>query len=433
MHLILIIIFVVGYLCIAFEHNLGINKTAFALLTGILCWTVYFLGSNDITEPWLLLHDHLSDITSILLFLMGAMTIVELVDNHRGFQTITKRITTRNKVKLLWAISLLTFFMSAILDNLTTSIVMVSLLRKIIHTKEDIKFFGGVVVIAANAGGAWTPIGDITTTMLWIEGQITSWNIIKSLFIPSLLSMVVPLIFISTRMKGVFDKTSIQKPTDHIKDFDRRLIFGVGMAALIFVPIFKTFTGLPPFMGMLLGLAILWIVVEILQRKAPEEVTANFSVIRALQKIDVSSVFFFLGILLAIACLESTGQLGALSQLLSEKIGNNDLVIFITGIASSIIDNVPLVAAAQGMYPLPPLDPSLAVAGVEYFPTDSRIWEFLAYAAGTGGSMLIIGSAAGVAVMGMLKIDFVWYFKRITPWALLGYLVGAGAYLLINY
>lgn len=432
MNLLIIVIFVLCYIGIVFEDKLKINKTAFAIFAGILCWAVYFLSLGDPVTATLKLDEHLSSITSILFFLMGAMSIIELVDMHYGFETITRRITSRNKVRLLWMISLLTFFMSAILDNLTTSIVMASLLRKIIHSKDDVKFFGGVVVIAANAGGAWTPIGDITTTMLWIGGQITSLNIITSLFLPSLISLIVPLLFISKKLKGEFDKTSTLKAEIPLKDLDRRIIFGVGMSVLIMVPIFKTLTGLPPFMGMLFGLAILWVTVEIIHREKPQEITSKYSVAKALQKIDSSSIFFFMGILLAVACLETTGQLTELSAYLSHKIGNYDLVVFITGVMSAIIDNVPLVAAAQGMYHLTPADPSLMVSGVTYFPVDDQLWEFLAYAAGTGGSMLIIGSAAGVAIMSMLKIDFIWYFKRITFWAFLGYIAGAGAYILMS-
>lgn len=428
----IIVIFVLCYVGIVFEEKLKINKTAFAIFAGVFCWAIYFISSPELTEANIQLNEHLSSVTSILFFLMGAMSIIELVDTHHGFQTITSRITSRNKVRLLWVISLITFFMSAILDNLTTTIVMASLLRKIIHTKEDLKFYGGMVIIAANAGGAWTPIGDVTTTMLWIGGQITSFNIIKTLFLPSLISLIVPLIFISRKLHGEFAKTTADKGEIPLNDLDRRIIFGVGMAVLILVPVFKSITGLPPFMGMLFGLATLWVTVEIIHREKPQEITSKYSVLKALQKVDSSSIFFFLGILMAVGCLESTGQLEELSAYLTKTIGNYDLVIFITGIMSSIIDNVPLVAAAQGMYHLTPADPALMVSGITYFPVDAQLWEFLAYAAGTGGSMLIIGSAAGVAMMGMLKIEFMWYFKRISLWALIGYVAGASVYLLIS-
>lgn len=429
---IIVIIFILCYVGIVFEEKLKINKTAFAILAGVLCWAVYFMSTPDTVLTNNELNEHLSSVTSILFFLMGAMSIIELVDMHHGFQTITSRITSRNKVKLLWMISLITFFMSSILDNLTTTIVMASLLRKIIHTKEDLKFYGGMVVIAANAGGAWTPIGDVTTTMLWIGGQITSFNIMRTLFIPSLLSLVIPVFFVSRKLKGNFAEHAVEKADEILNDLDRRIIFGVGMAVLIAVPLFKSITGLPPFMGMLFGLAILWVTVELIHREIPEEVSSKYSVLKALQKVDSSSIFFFLGILMAVACLESTGQLEQLSTYLTKTIGNYDVVVLVTGVMSSIVDNVPLVAAAQGMYHLTPADPALMVSGVQYFPVDDQLWEFLAYAVGTGGSLLIIGSAAGVAMMGMLKIEFMWYLKKISLWALIGYAVGAAVYLLIS-
>jgi Na+/H+ antiporter NhaD/arsenite permease-like protein len=351
---------------------------------------------------------------------MGAMTIVEIVDAHNGFAIITDRISTKSQVKLLWIISLISFFLSAALDNLTTAIVMVSLARKLISNQKSRWFFAGVIVIAANAGGAWSPIGDVTTTMLWIGGQITPLHIMQSLFIPSLVSLVIPLIYLSYKMSGqVIDNQAIEE-NDFIETTakERNTMFFVGLGILLFVPIFKTVTHLPPYMGMMLGLGIVWVVGEILHSKKDEEDRQPFTASHALSKIDSSSILFFLGILLAIGCLESTELLQSLSMSMNDTIGNQDLIILLIGLASAVVDNVPLVAATMGMYDL------------NSFPSDHKIWEFLAYCAGTGGSILIIGSAAGVAVMGMEKIDFLWYLKRISILALLGYFAGAGIYLL---
>ncbi len=366
------------------------------------------------------LSHHLADIAEILFFLLGAMTIVELIDAHQGFKIITDQISSKKSVTLLWTIGLLAFFLSAALDNLTTAIVMVSLLRKIISDADQRKFFAGIVIIAANAGGAWSPIGDVTTTMLWIGGQISATNIMQSLFIPSLVSLVIPLLYLSYTMRGqIIDNQAIEE-----KDFiettakERNTMFFIGLSTLLFVPVFKTVTHLPPYMGMMLGLGIVWVVGEILHSKKDEEDRKPFTASHALSKIDSSSILFFLGILLAIGCLESTGLLQSLAISMNDAIGNQDLIILLIGIASAVVDNVPLVAATMGMYDL------------SSFPTDHRIWEFLAYCAGTGGSILIIGSAAGVAVMGMEKIDFIWYLKRISLLALLGYFAGAGVYLL---
>lgn len=348
------------------------------------------------------------------------MTIVELIDAHQGFKIITDQISSKKSVTLLWTISLLAFFLSSVLDNLTTAIVMVSLLRKIVSDTEQRKFFAGIVIIAANAGGAWSPIGDVTTTMLWIGGLITPLHIMRSLFIPSLVSLVIPLIYLSYKMRGqVIDNQTIEE-NDFIETStkERNTMFFVGLGTLLFVPIFKTITHLPPYLGMMLGLGIVWVVGEILHGKKDEEDRQPFTASHALSRIDSSSILFFLGILLAIGCLESTGLLQSLAISMSDIIGNQDLIILIIGLVSAIIDNVPLVAATMGMYDL------------RSFPTDHRIWEFLAYCAGTGGSILIIGSAAGVAIMGMEKIDFLWYLKRISLLALLGYFAGAGIYLL---
>jgi len=414
------IIFFVGYLAIAFEHPIKINKTASALLVGTICWTVYAMSGTESQSIQEKLSNHLSFIAEILFFLLGAMTIVELIDAHQGFKIITDQISSKKSVTLLWTISLLAFFLSSVLDNLTTAIVMISLLRKIVSDTEQRKFFAGIVIIAANAGGAWSPIGDVTTTMLWIGGQITPLHIMRSLFIPSLVSLVIPLIYLSYKMRGqVIDNQTIEE-NDFIETStkERNTMFFVGLGTLLFVPIFKTITHLPPYLGMMLGLGIVWVVGEILHSKKDEEDRQAFTASHALSRIDSSSILFFLGILLAIGCLESTGLLQSLAISMSNIVGNQDVIILIIGLVSAIIDNVPLVAATMGMYDL------------RSFPTDHRIWEFLAYCAGTGGSILIIGSAAGVAIMGMEKIDFLWYLKRISLLALLGYFAGAGIYLL---
>ncbi|MBL0328979.1 MAG: sodium:proton antiporter NhaD [Bacteroidetes bacterium] len=419
----IITLFILGYLFITLEHSISINKAAIALLTGVLCWTIYILFSTDshlINEQ---LTEHLGEISGILFFLMGAMTIVELIDAHDGFEVITNAITTLSKRKLLWIICFLAFFLSAVLDNLTTTIVLVSLLRKLIDSKNDRMLFIGMVVISANAGGAWSPIGDVTTTMLWIGGQVTTKNIILNLFIPSLVCLVVPLLAISFNMKG-----SIKRPVlsgdDHksiASRFERNTIFFSGLGILLFVPVFKTITHLPPFMGMLFGLGILWIISELIHKDKDESDKNTYSVLHALRKIDMPSVLFFLGILISISALQSTGQLEQLATLMDEKIGNINIVVMSVGLLSAIVDNVPLVAASMGMHDL------------QTYPTDHYFWEFLAYCAGTGGSALIIGSAAGVAAMGMEKIDFFWYMKKISWLALLGYFAGAFTYILQHH
>jgi Na+/H+ antiporter NhaD/arsenite permease-like protein len=423
MYLAVILIFIAGYIAIAFEHPLKINKTASALLTAVLCWVVYILGSHQTEFVSEQLYAHLGEISGILFFLLGAMTIVELVDAHDGFDVITSRINTTSQRKLLWIVSIVAFFLSAVLDNLTTTIVMVSLLRKLIKDRETRIFYVSMVVIAANAGGAWTPIGDVTTTMLWIGGQITSLSIMTNLFIPSMVCLVVPLVILSFRMKGKIQSPDVVEKDEKDKTslFERRLILGLGIGALIFVPVFKTVTHLPPFMGMLFGLSILWVVTEIIHKNKNDEVKDVYSVVEALRKADVPSVLFFLGILIAIASLESTNQLEQLAHYMDEKIGNINIIVISIGLLSSVIDNVPLVAAGMGMYDM------------TVYPTDHFFWSFLAYCAGTGGSCLIIGSAAGVAAMGMEKIDFLWYFKKVSLLALIGYLAGAGAYLIQHY
>lgn len=423
MYTLITLLFIAGYAAIAFEHPLKINKTASALLTGVVCWVVYIMGSDNVDLVSEQLYEHLGQISGILFFLLSAMAIVELIDAHDGFEVITNKITTRDKRKLLWIIGFVTFFLSAVLDNLTTTIVMVSLLRKLITDRRIRMFFIGIVVIAANAGGAWTPIGDVTTTMLWIGGQITSGNIMVKLFLPSMACLVVPLILLSFRIKGKIESATIDenRQTNHVTSFERKLILGLGIGALVFVPVFKTITHLPPFIGILFGLGVLWVVTEIIHKNKNEADKDVHSVVHALQKADTPSVLFFLGILVAIAALESTHLLTNLATYMDSTIGNINIIVISIGLLSAIIDNVPLVAATMGMYDM------------QTYPTDHYFWEFIAYCAGTGGSCLIIGSAAGVAAMGMEKIDFLWYVKKISLLALLGYFAGALIYMAQHY
>lgn len=415
----ILLIFVVAYTAITLEHAIHLNKTATALLGGVLCWTVYacYAETHEVSEA---LAHHLSSIAEIVFFLLSAMTIVELIDAHDGFQLITQRIKTQQIKSLMWLIALLTFFMSALLDNLTTAIVMTSLLRKLLPAGETRKIMVGLVIIAANAGGAWSPLGDVTTTMLWIGTQVSAWGVIKTVLLPSIVSLVVPLLYLQFTFKSTTQLLPNRiKETDATSDKARNVMFGVGVGVLLFVPVFKTITHLPPYMGMLLGLGIVWVVSELLHHDKDEAVKSKYSAIHALQKIDAPSILFFLGILIAIGALESTHLLQDFAQVMQQWLGNQSVIVMTIGVASAIIDNVPLVAASMGMYDL------------QQYPTDAPLWTFLAYCAGTGGSMLIIGSAAGVAVMGMERIDFGWYFKRISFLAALGYVAGAVCYLLL--
>jgi len=363
--------------------------------------------------------EHVGELSGILFFLLGAMTIVELIDSHYGFNIITRKITQTNKRNLLWIISFITFFLSAVLDNLTTTIVMVSLLRKILKDPEDRLFFAGMIVIAANAGGAWSPIGDVTTTMLWIGGQISPGNIIVKLILPSLVCLITPLIVLSYKMKGSATRPNpnLVNTVNSLSYRQQSFVLFSGVVILILVPVFKTITHLPPFMGILLGLGLLWLITEIIHGDKDEEDKHALSVAHALRKIDTPSILFFLGILMSIAALQSVGILSQAAEWMSAKIESENLIIISIGLLSAIVDNVPLVAAVQGMFDL------------NHYPTDHYFWEFLAYCTGTGGSALIIGSAAGVAAMGMEKISFFWYLKRITLLALLGYFAGALTYM----
>ncbi len=450
MFILMVVIFVLGYAAIALEHPLKVDKSASALLIGAITWAIFALDSteilglgfnyewNDLIAKYALsaeqikelshsfvkmeLSHHLSEIAEILFFLLGAMTIVEVVDHHQGFKLITDKIQTTSKVKLIWILGFLTFFMSAALDNLTTTIVMVTLLRKLISDKETRWMFASMVVIAANAGGAWSPIGDVTTIMLWIGGQVTAANIILMVFVPSLVSMIVPLVILSFTMKGNVTRPVVDEnvKTDFTTQREKVVFLVVGVGALLFVPIFKTVTHLPPYMGMLFGLGTIWVLSEINNRSKTEEDKRHLSVVSIIKKVDIPTVMFFLGILTAVASLQAAGHLGQVSIWLDEVTNKNIYVIDTAiGILSSIVDNVPLVAGAMGMY---------EIAHVGTYAVDGVFWELLAYTAGTGGSILIIGSAAGVAAMGMEKIDFIWYLKKISLLALIGYLAGIGTY-----
>ena len=431
---IMIIVFVLGYMAIALEHTIKVDKAASALLIGGITWALYAFSGVDQHHMNDHLSHHLVDIAEILFFLLGAMTIVELIDAHEGFSIITDKITTNKKVALMWILCTITFFFSAVLDNLTTAIVMSALLTKLIKDKEELWMFAGMVIISANAGGAWSPIGDITTIMLWVGDQVTASNIITSLFIPSLVCALVPLVYLSFRLKGSVTRPEKIDLKEHSIDpttpFERNLVFYLGVVGLLFVPIFKTVTHLPPYLGMLISLGVLWLVTEMIHRSKNHEKKSQLSVIGVLKKIDTATIFFFLGILLAVAALQSAGQLDIVANFLQETFkGDIYIINIIIGLLSSIVDNVPLVAGAMGMYDIGPI---CTIQGELAFPQDHTFWEFLAYCAGTGGSVLIIGSAAGVAVMGILKIDFIWYVKNISLLALMGYLAGAATYILMQ-
>lgn len=463
----MILIFVLGYIAIAMEHPIKVNKAASALFIGTLLWVVYILGAGELLSNqgskgfkeflnlyphvqekavyeqyieyishWELLH-HLGEISEIIFFLLGAMTIVELVDHHQGFKIITDKIQTKNKVKLLWIISIIAFFLSAVLDNLTTTIVMIALLRKLIKPQRDRWIFASMIVIAANSGGAWSPIGDVTTIMLWIGGQITASSIILRVFIPSVVSLLIPLIIMSFFERGTIESPEInsQNSEDEVSRFKRNLLFCMGVGGLLMVPVFKATTHLPPYIGMLMVLSILWVTTEILYRKSTNgQIAGKLTVSKILTKIDTPTILFFLGILLAVSALQSAGHLGLMAQWLDAKLNNIYLIDGIIGILSSIVDNVPLVAGAMGMYPIhneafiQSLTNPEAQQYALFFVQNGLFWEFLAYCAGTGGSILIIGSAAGVAAMGLEKIDFIWYLKNISLYALVGYLAGAFSY-----
>jgi NhaD family Na+/H+ antiporter len=417
----LVVIFILAYAAIAFEHPIKVNKSASALVGAGLLWTIYAVNAGDVQLVGEHLSESLISTAQIVFFLMGAMAIVEVVDAHNGFEVITSRIKTTQLSSLMWLVGFVTFFLSAILDNLTTTIVMVSLMKKLLDQRDDRLFFAGIIVIAANAGGAWSPIGDVTTTMLWIGGQITAVEIIKGLFLPSLVNLLVPLFVTSLLLKGQSVVLPLTVESEQLAQettpFERNLMFFLGLGILVAVPAFKTWTHLPPFMGVLFGLGILWLVGDLVHRKKDDEDKAHLSLTHALTRIDMPSIVFFVGILLSVATLEHTHILSDLAAWLDQTVGRQDVIVMIIGVVSAIVDNVPLVAASMGMYSL------------TQYPADSFLWEFLAYCAGTGGSILIIGSAAGVAAMGLERIDFIWYVKKISGLALIGYFSGALVYI----
>ena len=428
----IVIVFCIGYLCIALESVTRVNKAAVALLMCVGCWTLLMLAPEayypEVAGEGVLHHiaevieHHLGDAGGTLFFLMGAMTIVEIVDSNGGFNFVRDSIKTRSKRKLMWRVAFMTFFLSAILDNLTTSIVMIMVLRKLVQAREDRLIYAALVVISANSGGAFSPIGDVTTIMLWIKGVITTQGVLTEIFLPSLVSMIVPAAILSLSLKGKFDKEQ-NLPKAEVSQFtkaQRDIIFWLGVGGLVFVPIFKTLTHLPPFMGILLVLGVLWTVTEIFHYNTSEDDTMAKRVSDIMTKIDLSTIMFFLGILMAVAVLQEIGVLTALGQGLNEAFSGNYYIINgIIGVLSSIVDNVPLVAGCMGMYPVAEVGP-MAVDGI--------FWQLLAYCAGVGGSMLIIGSAAGVVVMGLEKITFGWYLKKITWIAFVGYLAGILCY-----
>lgn len=464
---IMILIFILGYLGIALEHRLGINKAAIALVLGMLLWTLYifsgasviagadpvsfrnFLFANpDIAKQSLFqqtrhyvsdleMIDHLGDVTEILFYLLGAMTIVELIDLHGGFEGITSRIRTKSKKKLLWLVALITFGMSAVLDNMTSAIVMMMLLQKLLGNQRERWIFGSIVVIAANTGGAWTPIGDVTTIMLWIHDNITSGSIIRHLFLPSVTATLIPVWLVSFSLKGKLTNNStapVSETAATVSHRERNRILILGILCLLAVPVFKSLTSLPPFAGIMLTLGLLWAYIDLMyDRKRQLSPERQFRIPYVLSKIDLATILFFLGILMAVAALEAIGVLHSLSVFLDAKIHNAYWVSIIIGFLSSIIDNVPLTAAAIGMYPIQTVASAAASAEPAYmanFVQDGTFWDLIAYCAGTGGSLLIIGSAAGVVVMGLEKINFIWYAKHISWIATTGFLAGIGVYYL---
>lgn len=453
MESIIILIFIIGYLSITLEHPLKLDKTVPALIMSALIWAVlavgfhsgwfnvidthenvfsFLTGGEAATHGFenTLLH-HLGKTAEILIFLIGAMTIVEIIDLHRGFEILKGAVKTKSKKRLLWIIGILAFILSAIIDNLTATIVLVTLLRKLINNKEERLWYAAMVVIAANAGGAWSPIGDVTTTMLWIANKVTAMGLIKTVVIPSIVCFIVPF-FIAGFLKVFKGNIEVDVKEDHEAErlLSSKTMLFLGLGMIVSVPIFKTLTHLPPYIGMMLALGVVWLVSEYIH---PEEDFSSsrrhlYSAHKALSRIEISSILFFLGILMAVAGLESlvygvaengdpVGTLRYLAEVLQAAIPNQDVVVILLGICSAIIDNVPLVAASIGMYDS---------------PTDSILWHFIAYSAGTGGSMLIIGSAAGVAAMGMEKIDFIWYLKKVAWLAFVGFIAGAGVFILFE-
>ena len=428
----LLIIFVIGYLCIAMEHRFKIDKAAVALVMFGLIWAVYALcsGGHDVASE---LMEHLGSTCETLIFLIGAMTIVDLIDTHGGFYVITQHIKSRNKFKLLWLIAVITFFMSAVLDNLTTTIVMIMMLRKIVAKESDRWIFSAMVVLAANSGGAWSPIGDVTTIMLWVRGNITTLPLMKFLILPCIVSMVVPVLITSFRFKRKYrylvstQPLELRLPQGVSQRFSRN-IFNAGVIGLLSVPVLKAVFGLPPYVGVMLALGCLWVGTEIVyKQKVDIEEPVKNRVSKVIKHIDMPTILFFLGILMAVAGLQSAGILGTMADFLDKNLHDPFAITSIVGVLSSVIDNVPIVAACMGMYPVATPDIIAAAADpayMQFFAQDGIFWLLLTYCAGVGGSMLIIGSAAGVVAMGLEKIDFGWYFKKVTPVAALGYVAG---------
>ena len=417
-HFIMIAAFLIGYAFIVFEHRLHVNKGAAALLLAGALWSLYFTGvATDLHEATHALEVHLAEVSQIVFFLIGAMTLVEVIDSHGSFRLVTDQIRTRSKIRIMWLLAVMAFFMSALLDNLTTTIVMVSLLRRILPSRDNRMLLGSMVVVAANAGGAWTPMGDVTTTMLWIGGQVTTLGVMSALLVPSIVTMVVAVLLLSIGQRGHYGGEA--QVNNQKVEVGARRVLSLGIGAFIFVPVFKTITHLPPFVGILIGLGVMWVVTDLMHRKS-DECRAHVKVPHAFTKIDVSGVLFFLGILLAIGALQSAGLLAMLAGGLDRMTSSPEVLAGTIGVLSAIVDNVPLVAAAMAMYPM------------DLYPVDGRFWDLIAFCAGTGGSILIVGSAAGVALMGMEKIDFVWYFKRISLIAFVAYLAGMGTYLAMS-
>lgn len=456
----IILVFVVGYLAIALEHPLKVDKTASALLLGMLLWIFYAMGAHEIIPAvhpgelnayiadnpsmmgqsehhqamgYLLnvdLVEHLGDICQTILFLLGAMTIVELIDVHGGFDVITRRIHTRRKKQLLWVLAIVTFVLSAVLDNLTTTIVMLTLLRKFVANRKERWLYAGGIIIAANTGGAWSPIGDVTTIMLWVKGNVTVAGLIKYVLLPSIVAMVVPIAVMSRSLKG--NLAPVAPKADHpvvaeISDRERMLMLVLGVAGLLFVPVFKSITHLPPFIGILFVLGLLWTFTECFYNGKMLPKAKQLRIPSVIARIDMPSVLFFLGILMAVAVLQSTGVLNTMSSWLDDKIHNIVAIDTLLGALSSVVDNVPMVAAAMGMYPV--TDPGTAGYMAD-FVVDGHFWGLLSYCAGVGGSILIIGSASGVIAMGIEKINFGWYLRKISWLALGGYLAGVAVYVL---
>lgn len=413
-----LLIFLLGYLLIIIEEIIKLNKAATALLMAVGCWTILFLEPYDSAERHLyILTFQMFKVSQVVFFLMGALTIVEIINVHKGFQVITKRLVMRSKRKLLWTTGFVTFFLSSVLDNLTSTIVMVSLISKLLTDREERLMLGGLIVIAANVGGTWTPIGDVSTTLLWIYGQVTTLAIVRDLFLPSLIGLIASLLWLNSKFKGEIN-TDNQELESLNGEPKGTLILILGIACLIFVPFFKLMTDLPPFMGMILGLGIMWVVTDLLHYKFSER--NHLRVASILPKVDVSIILFYLGVLLSINSLESAGLLRNLSLWLEQHVSSTTFIPIIVGLASSVVDNVSLVAATIGMY------------GLQTFPTDSVFWLAVAYCAGTGGSILIIGSAAGIALMALEKADFMWYLRKMTIPALLTFFAGLGTFLLLK-